>query len=280
MNAWQMYRSLTPEQQAILKSKQVDLNRPVEELMTLLKPLALYDRAADKLRTRLGCSSAVLFVLSFVSLFFLAALPFGWVFVVLLLVAAIVAVVAWSKMRGVDLSNNLRGVTLPMLGVLKEDFDPKESLHLQLDLRPPTDNAKKQRTEPEYKRGAYYKIIDSYFADPWMKGDGVLQDGSRLRWSIVDMIRESKKTKRTARGKIKTKTKYTKKSQIEIEVGLRKKTYDLAVPASWSDEKKNVVWVTRRLRSDTLDPIAPREVIDAIASVFRNARPAQKGAGA
>jgi hypothetical protein len=52
------------------------------------------------------------------------------------------------------------------------------------------------------------------------------------------------------------------------------------VPASWSDEKKNVVWVTRRLRSDTLDPIAPREVIDAIASVFRNARPAQKGAGA
>jgi hypothetical protein len=278
MTAWQTYRSLTPEQKEILRTKQVDLNKPREEVMALLNPLALFDRSSDKLRTRFGCTAAICFVVAFVSFFFLLGVSFGKFVSLFILLAAIFSLVVWSKLRSVDLSNNLRGVCLPMLGVLKEDFDRQEPVHLRLDLRPPTCDEKKISESPKYESGVYHKVIDSFYTDPWMTGEGVLQDGTRLHWDITDNIRKRDKTKKTPRGKYKSKTKYTKKTTIEVEAGLRKKTYDVVVSPTKSDEKKNVVRNSRSVRTDSLDPIPPREVIDVIAGIFRSARPAQKGA--
>lgn len=278
MGATTSYRSLTAEQKEILKSKRIEMERPVAELLALLKPLAAYDKGADKLRTKFGCGSALAFVFAFASLFVMGLVPAGYILPIAFVVVAVGLLVAWKRLRSVDLSNNLRGVALPLLGVIREDFDRDKPVRVKLDLSPPTAKEKKLREEPAYKSGAYHKVIDTYFVDPWMTGDGVLRDGTRLRWSIVDSIRERKKTKSNARGKTKTKTKYVKKTEIEVQVGLQKKRYELDMEPTRSDEKRNTVNVTRNLRTDSLDPISPNEVIEAVASVFRNARPAAKGA--
>jgi hypothetical protein len=284
MNAWQAHRSLTPEQKHIITSKEVDLNRKPDELIALLTPLASYDKVVDKMRTPLGCTAALAIVAS-IPLFFLFSgsdweLMFGAIFF-LVLAIAIGALWFWRWTKKVDLSDNLRGTALPILNILREDFARNEPVHVRFDLRPPTDKTKKQSESDPYKHGAYYKIIDSIYLDPWMSCDAVLHDGTSLRWSIVDSIRERKKTKKNPRGKIKTKTKYTKKTEIEVAVGLRTKTYAITAPKDAevkSGEKKNVVTVSRRIRSAALDPIHPTAFVDIVASVYKSVRPARKEA--
>ncbi|HWW59847.1 MAG TPA: hypothetical protein VN181_00640 [Thermoanaerobaculia bacterium] len=285
MNAWQAHRSLTPEQKQLIAAKTVDLNRRPDELIALLTPVASYDKVVDKMRKPLGCTGCLAFVACLPLFFMFAASDwratlYGLGFVAVLLIA-IVAFFGWRWTNKVDLSDNLRGTALPLLNIFREDFARDEPVHVRLDLRPPTDKTKKQSESAPYKHGAYYKIIDTMYADPWMDGEAVLQDGSAMKWSIVDTIRERKKTKKNPRGKIKTKTKYTKKTKIEVSVALRTKTYAIT-PAGDAEikrgEKKNVVSVSRRIRTAALDPIHPTAFVELVADVFKRVRPAGKEA--
>ncbi|MGZ8781651.1 MAG: hypothetical protein ACXW31_17170, partial [Thermoanaerobaculia bacterium] len=110
--------------------------------------------------------------------------------------------------------------------------------------------------------------------------EAVLVDGTKVSWSVTDRIRERKKTKRNARGKYKSKTKYTKKIDLDVQLALRTKTYALAGAEVSGDGKRSKVEVQRSLRTESLDPIDPRVLIDAIAEVYRAARPAKKEAHA
>jgi uncharacterized membrane protein YkoI len=116
-----------------------------------------------------------------------------------------------------------------------------------------------------------------------MKAEAVLVDGSKLWWSVSDTIRERKKTKRNPRGKYKTKTKYSKKTEVDVELGLRRKLYELDAATAdgevTSDQKRSTVRVSRKLKTDSLDPVDPRSLIDLIADVYRSARAVKKEAG-
>ncbi|HVR37466.1 MAG TPA: hypothetical protein VMU84_00100 [Thermoanaerobaculia bacterium] len=284
MNAWQAHRSLSPEQKQIIATKTIDLNRKPDELIQLLTPLAGYDRVVDKLRTPMGCTGAFL-VVACIPLFFLFSSSgwewmFGLIFLAVLAIA-ILALTTWNWTKKVDLSDNLRGTALPILNIFREDFARDEPVHLHLDLRPPTHVEKKTSESEPYKHGAYYKIIDCMYADPWMSGEAVLHDGTALKWSVVDSIRERKKTKRNPRGKIKSKTKYTKKTEIEVQLGMRTKTYAVTAPNDAevkSGEKKNVITMSRRMRSADLNPIKPTAFVDLVAAVYKNARLTRKEA--
>jgi hypothetical protein len=284
MNVLKVYRSLDAEQKRILAEKQVDLHRPMSELLALLKPIAFCDRVADKARTPLGCTIALVIIATIVLTIVLANVGPPWSpMLMLLLGAAVFGATLWLFLwtRKIDVSNNMREFVLPALAVLKEDFDPKQPVHVHLDLRSPTTTEKRKSESEPYKHGVYYKIIDSIYVDPWMTFDGVLSDGTKLSWSITDTIRERKKTKRNPRGKIKTKTKYKKQTEIEVEVGMKKKTYAVGTVADAEVEagdKRDVVRVTQRHRTASIDPISPRALIDAVAGVYRNARPATKEA--
>lgn len=284
MGVYQTYRSLSDEQKQALATKKLEINRPAAELIEFLKPLAVCDTMADKVRTKLGCSFAIGILLSVILFFVFVA---NGIFLGTILVVALAGVTIWlgwfwSWTKRIDVSNNFRQFTLPVLTVLKDDFDPAEPVHLRLDLTAPNAKEKLQSKSDPYKQGAYYKIIDSFYADNWMDVDGRLVDGTKLSWSVNDFIRERSKTKRNPRGKIKSKTKYAKKTEIEVQMALKKKTYDLATPAGGemsSDAKRNVVKLSRRFRSDSLDPVDPRALLDLVADVFRSTRPA-KEAGA
>lgn len=287
MSVLSVYRSLTAEQKQLLGTKSADLNRPVDELLALLKPLAACDRMADKVRTKLGCTFGIGIVLTIaLGIFFLNT---GWGLVATVVFVAVVALMIgagffWSWTKRIDLSNNFRDFALPVLTVFREDFDASRPLQLHLDLSPPTSAKKKQSEGAPYAAGAYYKVIDTMYLDPWMSAEGTLTDGSKLSWSITETIRERKKTKRTPRGKIKTKTKYSKKTHLEVSLGLRKKAYDVVseVPGAetTSDAKRNTTKVERQVKTGSLDPIAPNALIDLIADIYRSARPAKKEAGA
>lgn len=283
MNVLKVYRSLDPEQKRILAEKKVELNRPIADLIALLKPIAACDTVADKARTPLGCSCAAFIVATIVLAIVASNTGPSWspaavIVVGLVLIIATAWLFNWT--RRIDVSNNMRQFALPALTLMKEDFGPTTPVHVSLDLRSPTDDAKKISESKPYKKGAYHKIIDSIFVDRWITFAGVMTDGTKLEYRITDKIRERKKTKKNARGKYKTKTKYRKVTEVEVEVGMRNKTY--AVDQSAGDvkagDKRNVVHVEHRMRSDSIEPIPVNALLDVIAGIYRNARPAGKEA--
>ena len=279
MDAWKTYRSLSPEQKQILAQKQLEVDRPVDELLALLKPIAACDSIANKSQTRFGCTFGIMIVMTFVAVIVFSnigwgPLPLG---VLLLFIAATLAFGwFWRWLAHIDVSNNLRQFVLPVLALFREDIDPKSPVHLRLDLSKPVASQKKTNESEPYKQGVYHKIIDTTYVDPWMEADAVLVDGTRLRWSVTDRIRERKKTKRNARGKYKSKTKYRKVTDVEVQLGLKTKTYAVADAEVTTDGKRSKVEVQRSVRTDSLDPVDPRALIDAVTDVYRSLKPAKE----
>ena len=286
MGLLQTWRSLDPEQKEILRSKQVKLNRPVDEVLKLLRPLAACDALADQARTRLGCSLAVSIVLAIVGgIFFLSTSNDFPKSITIPIIAAILLIAIalgyfWNWTRRIDVSNNCRQFVVPILTVFREDFDATQPMQLRLDLSPPMDPSKKRSQSDPEAQGAYYKVIESVYVDPWMSAEAMLVDGTKLSWEITDTIRSRRKTKRTARGKIKTKTKNKKKTDLDVTLSLRAKEYEIAGDDVEKRGKRNVVQVQHTIHSESLDPIDPRVMIDMVAEVYRRATPAQKEARA
>lgn len=283
MRGLKAYRSLNAEQKRALRDRRVEMNRPVAQTIEFLKPLAACDAMSDKFRTTLGCTFAFTLVLTIVLTLIFASngWPGGWwTIVVPPALFAVTSFWGWRWTRGIDISDNIRKFALPVLTVLRDDFDPAHPVHVQLDLAAPNAPSKKRGPDEAVKKGGR-KVVNSRYVDEWMSVEGVLVDGTKLAWRVRDAIRESKRTKRNARGKIKTKTKYKKKSEVEVSVGLKKKTYELRKPlGELSDgEKRQTVSLSRRVVTASLDPIDPRVLLDLVASVFRNTRPV-KEAGA
>ncbi len=283
MDAWKTYRSLNAEQKRILSQKKLEVSRPVDELLTLLRPLAACDSVANKSQTRFGCTFGILIVMTFVAVIVFSNIGWGplpLAALALFVVATIAFFWLWRWLAGIDVSNNLRSFVLPVLALFREDIDPKAPVHLRLELGKPTDASKKASESDPYKKGAYHKIIDTVYVDPWMSADAVLVDGTRLSWSVTDRIRERRQTKRNSRGKYKTKTKYRKVTDVEVKLAMRTKTYEVTNAEATNDGKRSRVEVQRSVRSESLDPIDPRALIDAITGVYRSARPARKEAHA
>lgn len=279
MDAWKTYRSLSPEQKQILAKKQLEVDKPVDELLALLKPLAACDRMANKVQTRFGCAFGLLIVATLGALIFFSNLGWGPLTLALLalvLGATIAAGWFWIWLRSIDVSNNLRQFVVPVLALFREDIDPRTPVHLRLDLSKPTAAPKKTNEGAPYKHGVYHKVVDTTYVDPWMSAEAVLVDGTRLRWSVTDRIRERKKTKRNARGKYKSKTKYRKISDLEVQLAMRTKTYTVAHAAITNDGKRSKLEVQRSVRTNSLDPVDPRALIDAVTGVYRSLKPAKE----
>ena len=282
-DALKAFRSLSPEQKALLETKKVSGEFEPRSLIDLLRPIAEYDRLSDKSRTSMGCSTAALFVLSFV--LFVVAANVSYFLLPLSLAAlggAIFLLVTVLRLRKLDLSNNFRQVAMPLFAVLKEDMDAGATMNVRIDLSPPNAKAKKTGTGKPYKEGAYHKVVDTTFVDPWFGGGTRLADGSLLQWDVTDAVVESARTKRTARGKRKTKTKYRKLSTISVTVALPHKEYAVtSLPADEGEkvkvresEKRTTFRLAKRVKAKSIDPIDPQEIFDIISEAYKRVRPA------
>ena len=281
--ALKAHRSLSPEQKALLESKQVAGEYEPGALIALLRPIAEYDRLSDKARTPMGCSTAALFVLAVVLL--VVAANVSWFLVPLPLAAlggAIYLLVTVLRLRKLDLSNNFRQVAMPLFAVLREDMEPGATMNVRIDLSPPTASTKKTGKGEPYVDGVYYKVVDTTFVDAWFGGGARLADGSLLQWTVTDDVVESARTKRTARGKHKTKTKYRKLTTIAVDVALPKKEYAVAsLPADEGEkvkvrdhEKRTALHLEKKVKTKAIDPIDPREIFDIVSEAYKRVGPA------
>jgi len=273
ISAYRAYSSLTGEQKSILKEKTIDGSRTVAEWIALLGGVARYDGAADPLRQGVGCLSAIGFLLAFIA----GVATGSFVLFIVVVVATVPFLILYGSLRRSDISNLLREFVLPLLALMREDMSAEAPLHLKLDLGKGMTDAK--RTDQKPLPGPR-TIVQSSYRNGWMEGDGTLTDGSTLAWSIVDLIRERKVTRRNPRGKTKTKVKYKVRRMIDMRIGLRRDDYLLAGTAPKgggneridvkSGEKRNVLRVRRVVESADPDAILDLDdFIGPLAAAYR-----------
>jgi hypothetical protein len=285
---YKAYSALTPEQKDVLQHKFLRGTYPPRALIEMLRPLAEFDKKSDKARVGVGCTGAALLVAGGI---LACANPFGnavsFILATPCILAAIALIVLVTKLATRDLSNNFRLVALPFFAVLQEEMEPGRAIEVNLDLSSPTSKDKLVRKGEPYARGAYHKVVDSFYEDEWFQGSAKLADGSKLSWAIAEEITESACTKRNARGKHKTKTKYRKRVRITVDVGLPSKAYDIDVDGATHSgtriqtrpgEKRTTLRVTRRVKIKSNEPVHPRVFLDLVADAYRRARPVEGGA--
>jgi hypothetical protein len=242
---------LNSEQTNVVREKQVSLHRPINDLLAILGPIAQYDAAVDVSRKNVGCAAAAAIVFGVVLLFFV------WWIGVPLIAVGVVLLIVWNKKKAEDISDNLRKCAVPLLVALREDFGA-DPIELKLDLRPPMSAVK------QTSKGKVDKVTTTVYTDPWMSGEGVLHDGSRLRWSVVETIIEKSYWKRGSSGKSKLKTKRKKRVEIEADLTLKAKNYG----------EKQTLHGEAKVKRDTIDPIPPDVIINVIAGLYKQAQPA------
>lgn len=278
---------LSPAQRTMLTQKRFVGEFTPEALLDQMRALAAFDRSGDAERKKAGGWAIAAFLQ--VAIGAIAALFFGrWLLLysLAMALAGIVLAVVWYRLRLMDISNNLGEVALPFLAILKQDMRPDQTLAVDIDLSSPTLARKRQDVSPAYKRGAYTKIVDTSYADPWFSGSARLADATVLRWRVVDRIIMSKRTKRNARGKYKMSTRHAKRSLVAVAVALSRKSYAIAAPerpahakvAVAAGAKNNTIRIARKIKSKSLDPLSPDVLINLVSEAYRRAVPAARTA--
>jgi len=279
-------RELSPAERETIASGHFAGDYTPDALLDQMRTLARFDASNDTTRGHLKTWLWSIVVLDFVGMLLFKFTPHAdrlldarWVVPLLVLEVVLVVgmgVLLW-RLRNVDIGNNFRQVALPFLSVLKQDIDPSQTVTVRIDLRDALHASKKKRTGNPYADGAYHKVIDTTYLDPWFHGKAVLADGSRLMWTVSDMIVKSSRTKRTARNKLKTKTRHIKRSQVAIALAVPNKVYGVARgPAQEGSKlavaagaKRSTIKLVRKLKTRSLDPVDPALLIDAVSGAYR-----------
>jgi len=273
-----MLASLSPAERETIASGQFAGDFTVEALLDQMRTLARFDASNDATRATLKKWLGTSIVAMFASLWF--TFMFGIALAVLALLSLAAAIyfgVTLRRLTKFDISNNFREVALPFLTILKQDMEPHQTLSVRVDLRAPTHDKKRRGTPASSKRGAYTKIIDTTYHDDWFHGTARLADASILRWSVVDDLVESKRTKRSSSGKMKTKTRNYKRSTVAVSLSVSSKRYGVAGNARAEGQKiavqggakRRVIKLTRKIKTKSLDPMEPDVLIDSVASAYR-----------
>ena len=81
-------------------------------------------------------------------------------------------------------------------------------------------HGKAVRHTPPYKKGAYHKVVDTFYDDPWFQGRAHFADGAHVQFAVIDHVRSSRRPSATRAGKIKRKTKNKKKTEMTVTLSV------------------------------------------------------------
>lgn len=277
-------KKLTNGQRAAVERKQVAGVFTMPALVDDVRALSGFDATNDRAR-RSALIWLIVTLVSFAATLWvgLAALSELIPFSVALLLAAVYFAATRYQLGRLDLSNNVREVALPFLVLLQQDIEPNQEVEIYLDLKPATDATKRVKESEPYARAGYYKVIDTTYRDPWFQGITRLADGSSVSWRILDQLLESKRKKRNARGKHKSKTRHYKRSTINLAVSFPTKKYGVdssrlrLLPGQKVSvergEKRSTVKLSCKLKLKSLEPIDKSALINAVSLAYRCATP-------
>lgn len=148
----------------------------------------------------------------------------------------------------------VEGFVAPLMLLLREDVEPEDEVALRFDLRPPQMTARREPpAEPPFT-----SIKEEDQASHWFAGGAKLADGARLQWQVSDYITRIERTKRNPRGKVKTKHRAKRRSQLDITLALPHDAYEVEGRDPQTDLKKVKV-----KEGDKRDSIRVRRVIKA-----------------
>jgi hypothetical protein len=290
MTAPQTSRSLSDEQKKILKERQFAGSRPLEDLITLIEPLALHDEGADKWRWAFGCAAPFAYAATGISAVLTLMIPALGIPLVIFLTASIALTIAKTWLGRFDLSNNVRGLALPFFMDLKEKA-PGSRIEVTLDLRPPNHQSKVLLRKKPYRGGGYWRVVETHFHDPWFKGTARLTDGGTLQWNVEDLLIElrryevRRRSNRRSGRSLLARMKYSRQSMISVRLSLPRKDYvvveasgttDVEVEQTALDINVNIV---RKHESETIEPPPASILLDAVAEAYRQVRPASQEMG-
>jgi hypothetical protein len=204
---------LSPTAREVTQTRRITGNWDAKHLVRLLGELAHVDEAFER-QAKSAQNKMILFiVLAFVSIFvgaFTSAFLGGWAFLLLplMIVLAILFGIKWRKLKKLDLINDFRLCLRPVLRDIANDLDHDKKIKVEMDLCGPAD--RKQKSKMEIPPGAYIKVTETVYQDPWCQVKLPLADGSTVILEFENCYRKYDVRKRGRRGKIKFKTKWRK----------------------------------------------------------------------
>ena len=276
-----MLGALSPAERETIGSGQFAGDFTAEALLDQMRHLAAFDASNDATRAQIKKLMGGVVVGAIASLWLLTLFGIAMLAVTAALIGlAIYLGVMLGRLSKLDISNNFREVALPFLAILKQDMEPHQTLKVRVDLRAPT-HANKRRGSPQSsKGGAYASVVETSYHDNWFAGSARLADASVLHWSVVDDVVESKRTKRSSSGKMKTKTRNYKRSTVAVSLSVANKRYGVTPTASanadgqklavQSGAKRRTIKLTRKIKTKSLETMDPGVLIDTVASAYRN----------
>ncbi|HRH41642.1 MAG TPA: hypothetical protein PKY82_08365 [Pyrinomonadaceae bacterium] len=240
MKAFFTLGKLSAEEKNLLLKKQITDAKTPDQWLAFFQKLRDFDKESDSTRKWTGGIGCAGFFVIFFS-FFLMAIYVGFLTIFIGLFMVIAGLAAYFYIKKYDIPGEvLTNTLIPILKILREEMKPSELLKLKLDLRGFALKEKLTNQSQPYQRGAYYSIIDYFYKDQWFDGETVLADGTILKWNVFDYAKQSKKSKRTPRGKYKSKTKNKHRSFISMTVGMHEKKYELPEKLKQKDQVGNI----------------------------------------
>ena len=94
---------------------------------------------------------------------------------------------------------------------------------------------------------------------------------------MIDEICESKRTKRSASNKIKTKTRHIKRSTVAVALTVANKIYGVNKGLASSRHKvlvqegakRRTIKLMRKLKNKSLDPLDPAVLVDTVSGAYK-----------
>ncbi len=270
---------LTGDEKNLLKTKQIKAEMPVQEWIDLFSKLRDFDKEADSSRAwAVGLAITGGFI-AFFGIFLLAVFV-GFLMIPIGLIMLVGFIIAYFYLKPYDIQSELLTQrVLPMLLILREEMKANGNLKLRLDFRGFEVSEKLVNQSDKRNTSIYRSIIDYYYRDYWMDGDTTLADGTRLVWSITDLVKHIKKTK-YRKNKKKSKSKF--RTVLNTQIGMHRKRFLLPDVKEKGNEGKIKTrksgayhWMQVNKTVKHLPPVSfqPLDFVNTIASAYVRATP-------
>ncbi|MBU1108547.1 MAG: hypothetical protein KKB51_17865 [Candidatus Riflebacteria bacterium] len=285
------YRKLSPDQQNFIRQGQQKFNNTPEKLLEFFKPMAEFDKSCDEARDQLLNYIFICVALIFLGVIGIAVSsghPLAFMLpVILFFMIFLIMFLRWMLGR-IDIHNNLRGFVVPIINLLGQDMTAGQKIILDLDLRGKKLPSKlKQCVKDDPGWFSYPKTTTSTFEDPWFNLTTELVDGSKLMLTVDDEITQLDRTRKNARGKIKSKSKDKIKHMIRASLALKHKKYAVAtqndIEKFGSDLKlkngqnRQIFGLKHVVKGTDVEAnLDPKLCFELLGRVFMNVQPAQQ----
>lgn len=289
--------TLSEAQRAVVRDKTVAAEHRPLDWLEFLGPVLTAAEETDAQRARAGRRLAlawtglvVAWIVAVVggSTVGAAAGLAGFALILATLVAIVVQIVRRRRLKRLQLPTHALRLVLALLPILAEDAAPGATLGLALDLRGHQAPEKSLGASEPYAKGAYHRVVETFFDDPFLSGRIRFADGADVVLQASVRSRVQRKTKRNPRGKIKTKTKTKCRITYGVAVGFPGRNYAVAEggpPGAAGGDREKVKTTPNRtavrerrvVKAIGAAPqFEPAHVVDLLAHAYDRVRPTRR----